>query len=88
MKQAIDLMREGFISLASGWAHAPVRMNMPTQEDGQRALFMPVFSQDLDQIGLNSFTHSLPSVMHQLVFLLHLWTASILHHCELVQEVD
>jgi len=69
MKQAIDLMREGFISLASGWAHAPVRMNMPTQEDGQRALFMPVFSQDLDQIGLKVVTVNPKNPLYGLPFI-------------------
>ena len=59
-------MREGFISLASGHAHAPVRMNMPTQENGQRALFMPVFSQDLDQIGLKVVTVNPNNPLHGL----------------------
>jgi len=69
MKQAIRLMREGFISLSSGRAHAPVRMNLPIQNDGQRALFMPVFSQDLDQVGLKVVTVNPENHLHGLPFI-------------------
>jgi len=56
MKEAIRLMREGFVTLSSGHAKVPVRMNMPINENGVRALFMPVYSENHAQIGLKSIT--------------------------------
>jgi len=56
MMQAIDLMREGFTALSAGQAITPVRMSMPVGEEGQRALFMPSFSESLQQIGLKVVT--------------------------------
>ena len=52
MRQAIDLMRDGFVALSSGRASVPVRMNMPLEEHGGRSLFMPVYSPDHGQVGL------------------------------------
>ncbi len=56
MEETIDLMRQAFISLSSGDAITPVRMNMPIDDVGQRALLMPSFSKDLQQIGLKVVT--------------------------------
>ena len=52
MREAIDLMREGFCTLSTGNANVPIRMSMPFGESGGRALFMPVYSADHAQIGL------------------------------------
>lgn len=52
MREAIDLMREGFITLSSGRASVPIRMNVPTGEHGDRLLFMPAYSADHSQVGL------------------------------------
>ena len=52
MREAIDLMREGFESLSSGRTNVPIRMNMPLGEHGGRALFMPAYSADHAQVGL------------------------------------
>ncbi len=56
MKEAIQLMRDGFITLSSGHADVPVRVNMSIEEHGGRALFMPVYSKNHDQVGLKSVT--------------------------------
>jgi len=69
MKQAIDLMRDAFTSLSSGQAITPVRMNMPLGQQGQRALFMPSFSEDLQQIGLKVVTVNPENPRHELPFI-------------------
>ncbi|MDE2731781.1 MAG: hypothetical protein OXI38_10350 [Bacteroidota bacterium] len=52
MKEAIDLMRDGFIALSSGRVEVPVRLNMPMAEHDGRTLFMPVYGPDYGQVGL------------------------------------
>ncbi|MCY3630924.1 MAG: hypothetical protein OXI05_03870 [Bacteroidota bacterium] len=52
MREAIDLMRDGFEALSSGRANVPIRMNMPIGEHGERALFMPAYSTNHSQVGL------------------------------------
>ena len=38
MREAIDLMRDGFEALSSGRANVPIRMNMPLGEHGERGI--------------------------------------------------
>ena len=52
MKEAIDLMRDGFIALSSGRVEVPIRLNMPLAEHDGRTLFMPVYGPDYGQVGL------------------------------------
>lgn len=52
MKEAIDLMRDGFIALSNGRVKVPVRLSMPLPEHNGRALFMPVYGPEYGQLGL------------------------------------
>lgn len=52
MKEAIELMRDGFIALSEGRVNVPIRLNMPLDEHDGRTLFMPVYGPDYGQVGL------------------------------------
>ena len=70
MREAIDLMREGFCTLATGNANVPIRMSMPFGESGGRALFMPVYSADHAQVGLK-VVHASPQNAERDLPLIH-----------------
>jgi len=52
MKDAIDAVREGFISLSSGRAEVPLRTRMDIKKHDGTALFMPVYIDNLKYLGL------------------------------------
>ena len=56
MKEAINLMRDGFVALSEGRVDVPIRLNMPLGQDSGRALFMPVYGPDYGQLGLKVVT--------------------------------
>ena len=70
MREAIDLMREGFCALATGNVNVPIRMSMPFGESGGRALFMPVYSADHAQVGLK-VVHASPQNAERGLPLIH-----------------
>ena len=69
MSEAIGLMRDAFIALSDDRVDVPVRMNMSLAEHSGRALFMPVYSPDLGQIGLKAVTVSPANVTRGLPFI-------------------
>lgn len=69
MGEAIELMRDAFIALSDGCVDVPVRMNMSLGEHSGRALFMPVYSPDLGQIGLKAVTVNPENAKRNLPFI-------------------
>ncbi|KAA3658831.1 MAG: ornithine cyclodeaminase [Calditrichaeota bacterium] len=57
MSEAVRIMHTAFSALSAGKVTSPVRLNIPTANDGQ-ALFMPVYSPEIHAISIKTVTVS------------------------------
>lgn len=54
MASAIDAMKFAFSELSNNNVNVPIRMSMPLKEDGNGALFMPVYFPPRNLVGIKS----------------------------------